>query len=241
MRLRLVAYTRVSTKSQADRGLGLVVQRDQVRKWVKAEGHEIVAWTEDRGLSGSNGIEHRVGLLEAVQAIQDGAADGLVVARLDRLARALHVQEGTLLKVWDNDGRVFAVDQGEVLRDDPDDPLRTFVRQILGAVGQLDRAMISARLRAGQRAKKAQGGYYAGSPPFGWRAESGALVPDPDEQTTLKLMRRRRKSGHTFQAIADELNESDVSSKNGGVWSRQSVHRTLETATRTERPARRKS
>src|SRR5207244_13557650 len=90
-RLRLVAYTRVSTDRQAERGFGLEVQREQIRRWAKSAGHRVVAWYEDAGVSGSNGVETRVALADALAAL-DGA-DGVVVARLDRLARQLTVQE----------------------------------------------------------------------------------------------------------------------------------------------------
>jgi DNA invertase Pin-like site-specific DNA recombinase len=64
--------------------------------------------------SGSNGIDSRTGRLDALAAIGDGAASGLVVCRLDRLARSLTVQEGTRSKLWAMGAEVFSVDLGEV-------------------------------------------------------------------------------------------------------------------------------
>lgn len=49
-----------------------------------------------------------------------------VVSSLDRLARSLTLQEASLQQVWGSGGSVFAVDTGEVMADDPDDPVRTF-------------------------------------------------------------------------------------------------------------------
>jgi DNA invertase Pin-like site-specific DNA recombinase len=63
-------------------------------------------------------------LHDALAAVRHGAADGIVVYRLDRLARKLTVQEATLAKLWDMGGTAFAVDVGEVPRDDPDDPMK---------------------------------------------------------------------------------------------------------------------
>ncbi len=62
------------------------------------------------------------------------------------------------------------------LRDDPDDPTRKLVRRLLGALGEWEREMITLRMRAGRRRKAERGGYAYGSPPYGYRAEDGALV-----------------------------------------------------------------
>src|SRR5207244_11738718 len=94
-------------------------------------------------------------------------------SQADRLARTLSVQEAALASVWAQGGRVF-LPEGEVLRDDPDDPMRTAMRQMMGVFSQLERGMITARLRAGRAAKAASGGYAYGSPPFGWRADKTA-------------------------------------------------------------------
>ena len=111
--MKLVAYVRVSTDRQAEEGYGLDVQRDAIAGWAKREHHTVVAWCADEGVSGSNGIESRVGLLDVLDAIKTGRAQGVVVYRLDRLARSLTIQEGTLAKVWSLGGTVCAVDLGE--------------------------------------------------------------------------------------------------------------------------------
>lgn len=95
----------------------------------------------------------REGLSCAIDAVERGEADGIVLARLDRLARALTIQEAILAHVWRSGGRVFCGDGGEVLPDDADDPMRTAMREMAGVFAQLDRAMITKRLRDGRRVK----------------------------------------------------------------------------------------
>jgi DNA invertase Pin-like site-specific DNA recombinase len=87
--------------------------------------------------------------------VRTGEADGIVVSSLDRLARSLTVQEATLAKVWAHGGTVLTTDQGEVPRDDPDDPMRTAVRQIVGVMAELDRKLVVKRLRQGRATKVA--------------------------------------------------------------------------------------
>src|SRR5256885_1807368 len=123
--MRVAGYLRVSTDRQAERGLGLAVQGRAVRRWASDGGHKLVRLHRDEGVSGSSGVEYRHGLGNALAAIVEGKADALVVYRLDRLARALTVQEGILAQVWQAGAEVWTVDTGKVQRDDPDDPMRT--------------------------------------------------------------------------------------------------------------------
>ena len=80
----------------------------------------------EEGRSGALDLEDRAALTAAIDMIATGKADGLVCYSLARLAREITVQEAILAKVWEEaGGRVFTTDQGEVQRDDPDDPMRT--------------------------------------------------------------------------------------------------------------------
>jgi DNA invertase Pin-like site-specific DNA recombinase len=175
----------------------------------------------------SGTTDERDGLTEALAAVRYNGADGLVTYSLDRLARSLTVQEAALQQVWQADGRVFTVDSGEVLADDPDDPVRTFVRQVLGAVSQLEVGMIARRLRNGRRHKAEQGGYAYGAPPFGYRAEGGELVKDPAEIAVVKRITALRDGGRSLREIAATLTEEGLKPKRGERWHPQTVARVL--------------
>lgn len=217
---RVVAYLRVSTDRQAEHGLGLEVQEAAIRKWAKAEGHRIVSWHRDEGVSGSNGLETRIALPDALAALQDRTAVGLVVYRLDRLARDLVLQEQLLAEIWRMGAEVFTTSAAEAgyLGDDPDDPSRKLVRQILGAVNEYERAMIKLRLRSG-RARKRECGYAGdGPPPLGWRAEGRQLVADPDEQAVLERIRTLRAEGRSLREIAATLTSEGFKPKRSETW-----------------------
>ena len=68
--MNVIAYLRVSTDQQAERGLGLDVQRTAIRAWAKTHGRRVVLWTADEGVSGSNGLDSRVGLADALDALK---------------------------------------------------------------------------------------------------------------------------------------------------------------------------
>jgi DNA invertase Pin-like site-specific DNA recombinase len=222
-----IAYERVSTDRQAEEGFGLDVQDDQIRRWCDGHGHRLVAVHRDEGISGTKDTADRPGLAKALTSLE-GSAELLVVARLDRLARALTVQEAVLAQAWKRGGRVVAVDAGEIMPDDPDDPMRTAMRQMMGVFAQLDRAMVVARMRAGRRAKEAKGGYAGrGSPRFGQRSESGELVADSLEQATIARMVELSGRGCSLREIARQLEADGFRPKRGGVWHPTVIRRTL--------------
>jgi DNA invertase Pin-like site-specific DNA recombinase len=163
--VKLVAYLRVSTDRQAEEGLGLEVQEQAIRALARTERHRVVLWARDEGVSGSNGLETREGLADALEALKSRQAGGLVVYRLDRLARDLVLQEKLLADVRRMGGEVFSTSSAEAsyLTDDPDDPSRKLIRQVLGAVNEYERAMIALRLRSGRRKKHDNGGGLRGS------------------------------------------------------------------------------
>jgi len=205
--MRIVGYIRVSTNRQAERGLGLDVQARAVRAWAKANGHSLTGIHRDEGVSGSNGLADRIGLVDALEEIRDGKAAGLVVPRLDRLARDLIVQEQILSEVKRLKGEVFSCSPAEAgyLTDDPDDPSRKLIRQVLGAVSEYERSMVALRLRSGRRRKADRGGYAYGSPHYGTRAENKALVADESEQVTLDRIRELHSEGASLRTIAETL------------------------------------
>jgi DNA invertase Pin-like site-specific DNA recombinase len=188
-KLRLVGYVR---QSVANGGDSLEAQADAIRAWAKAEGHRIVASFEDDGISGTLDETERPGLSLALAMLEDGEADGIIVHRLDRLARRLHVSEAIFAKVWRWGGHVFAVDGGEVIEADSSDPMRVFVRQVLGATAELERNMVVARVQRGRQRAAEQGRYLGGSIPYGYRLadDRKTLVEIPEEQALVKRIRK---------------------------------------------------
>lgn len=227
--MKVIAYIRVSTERQVKEGFGLEAQRDQIRRWAKEQGHRVVQWCADEGVSGANGIDTRVGLYEALAAIKARNAEALVVTSLDRLARQMTQQEGVLAQVWMSGGKVISLDDGgEVLEDDPDDPMRTAVRQMRGVFAQLERGLIRQRMAKGKKAKAAEGGYVGGAPPFGFRSDGrGNLLADDAAQESLHLIANLRASGASLREIIAALNSADLRPPRGGTWHPTSVARIL--------------
>jgi len=229
MGMKLAAYLRVSTDRQAEHGLGLPVQRAAIRAWAAGSGHRIASWHADEGISGSNGLDTREALAGALADVRQGRAAGIVVYRLDRLARDLIVQETLIAEIRRMGGDIFTTSAAEAgyLADDPDDPSRKLIRQILGAVNEYEKSMIVLRMKSGRAMKASRGGYAFGSPAFGTRAEGRQLVTDEREAAVTERIRALRGAGKSLREIAADLNSAGLPPKRGGAWHPGTVGRVL--------------
>lgn len=224
--MQLVAYCRTSTANGAGSD-SLQAQEDACRAWAEANGHEVVVAYRDDALSGALGIEDRPGLAASLVALDDGEAEGLVVHRPDRLARELHVQEVALARAWNAGAgvRVFEAAEGaEIMRDDPSDPQRRFLRQVMGAAAELERGLIKARLQGGRRRKAQQGGYTVASAftrATGTTSWTAQYLPVDHEQEAISRIVGYRSAtpGPLFWAfIAERLNGLEIPPPSGATW-----------------------
>lgn len=208
-----VAYLRVSTGKQE---LGVLAQRAAIEEWARASGTTIVSWCIDEGVSGAAQMEERPGLLEAFARIHEHKAGLLLIARRDRLSRDV-THAGLIEKVLRSSGAQSHSVDGAGNGDSPTDE---FTRQILNAVGQLERRIIAARTKAALAAKKARGERLGRTP-------LSELVPSE----TLELIKNLYASGNfSHERLADELNLRGIPTATGrGKWRKNTVQKALQT------------
>jgi DNA invertase Pin-like site-specific DNA recombinase len=213
-------YARVSTETQLD-GLGMEIQRDAIADLATAEGLTLAEVFVDEGICGAEGLDTRRGLAAALDWLTEHPGATLIIPRLDRLARDLMVQEQVLADAWKCGATVLSCSETErtyCRPDSPDDPARTLIRQVLGAVAAYERQMIRLRLVKGRRRRIAEQGYAGGPDPYGWRCD--------DERAVLAHVQARRARGASWQQIADELNAGGHHKRNGRAWTPQSLQKT---------------
>ncbi len=222
--MKLVGYLRVSSAGQVD-AWGLDRQEVAITTWARMHGHKIVTWHRDEGVSGTVEAVDRPGLAAAIDQL--GAVDGIVIADLDRLARKLTVQEAALAVIWRAGGRVFTSTGGEVLQEDPEDPARTLVRQVMGAVIEYERHQIVKRMRDGRRAKALAGKHATGQYAYGYRGQGSGrerdAAPNPGEQEAVALIVALRGDGWSYRRIAGRLDELGHRPRRAEQWSPMAV------------------
>jgi DNA invertase Pin-like site-specific DNA recombinase len=193
----VVGYTRVSTREQAESGAGLDAQAAAIRADVAQRRWNLVRICTDAGVSGTS-MKGRLGLAEALAAIERGDADTLMVAKLDRLSRSL-VDFAALMASARRDGwNLVALDLGIDLST----PSGEFLASMMASAARWEARIISARTIDALAARRASG-VILGRP---------AVLP----ASLGSRVRAERSAGLTFQAIADVLNAEAVPTAHGG-------------------------
>lgn len=200
---RAVAYVRVSNHEHGG-GYGVGTQRERVTDYAHREGIWLVAVYEDRGVSGSSPLAARPGLSQALDVVRASAADVLLVARRDRIARDSLV--GSLIeREFERAGGRVVYAEGGMEDGSREEQL---LRRILESAAEYERASLVARLTAARAAKKARGGYAGGRPPFGYRAHRKALVPDEGQAAVVRwIFDRVARDGWSTRSIARKLDQ----------------------------------
>ena len=205
--VRAITYHRVSTDEQAASGLGLDAQQARTLAAVDARGWSLVATYADNGRSGKD--MRRPELAAALEALDAGRADVLIVAKLDRLSRSVldfaRITERARARGWS----VVALD----VDVDTSTPTGGLVANITSSVAQWEREIIAARTSEALQAKKARG------------ARLGRPVTLPD--AVRYRIADERDAGRTLQAIADDLNAEQVPTARGGRWYPSTIAKVL--------------
>ncbi len=204
-----VGYVRVSTVDQGDSGLGLDAQRTAIETECQRRGWTLHKLAQD--VASAKTTNRRPALTEALDALDRGHADALVVAKVDRLARSLIDLAGILDRSRRHGWKLVVIDLGL----DPSTATGELTAHILGAVAQHERRLISDRTSAALRAKRAQG-YRLGRP---------VQLPDMIRQRIVN----ERAAGVTLTAIADRLTADGVpTAQRGARWYASSVRAVLQ-------------
>ena len=216
-------YLRVSTGAQVD-AYGLEAQESAILEYAAREGLEVVVAYSDEGVSGSD--RTRPAMLDMVADAKAGDFEVVLVAKLDRLGRDLMNQ--LVIEHSLQTAGVSLVSVAEPFGSS--DPQSVLMRQILGAFAEFERAMITARMVGGRRAKVRGGGWGAGVAPYGYvnTADKG-VAPGPDQEAVLTAF-RMRGAGSTMQQIADALTEAGYRTRAGHTFRRMQIKRILDHA-----------
>jgi DNA invertase Pin-like site-specific DNA recombinase len=194
--VRAVGYIRVSTSEQGDSGAGLEAQRRAIAIEIERRGWELVQIFEDQA-SGKS-MNGREGLARAIDAVEDGKGEALVVAKLDRLSRSLMDFAGLMERSRKKRWALVALDLGV----DTSTPSGEMLASVLAVFAQFERRMIGLRTAEGLAVKRSQG----------VRLGRPTSLSDKVRREILRLGRK----GLSYSAIARELNEKGVPTAQGG-------------------------
>src|SRR5713226_7631912 len=223
-RTRTVAYCRVSTEKQADKGVSLDAQHAKVEAYAQLYELELMEVVIDAGASAKT--LDRPGLRRALEMLKVRQAEALLVVKLDRLTRSV-VHLGHLVEHYFADGKWALLSVGEQI--DTRSAAGRLVLNVLASVSQWEREPIGERTAAAMQFKAAQGEYTGGEIPYGYRltGDGGRLEPEPSEQHVLVAAKQLRGAGFSLRCVARELNAQGFRSRTGKPFAHVQVARML--------------
>jgi site-specific DNA recombinase len=195
-KLKLDAYLRVS-RIGGRRGEGYIspeVQRDAIERRARELGAEVGEIHDDQDYSGGN--MQRPAFEAALERLRSGAADGLIVKRVDRFARSVADGAAVIREIGELGRTFIACDEG--LEHGPDDDPMTIHIHLTMAQAQLDN--IKRGWKATQK-RAIKRGAPPGTTPIGYMRiakgedNAGKLVPHPVFGPAITELFKRAATG----------------------------------------------
>lgn len=218
---RVVAYIRVSTNQQAERGVSLEAQERKVQQYADLYDLDLVDVVVDAGHSAKS--LNRPGLGLALSMLDHKQADALLIVKLDRLTRSVRDLSWLLDNYFGRrDGPALMVVAEQV---DTRTAAGRLVLNVLMSVAQWEREAIGERTRTALQLKADRNEYCGGDPPYGWSVapDGKTLIADQYEQGAIRLARSLRDQGYSLRGIGRELVQHQYASRRGGKWSAGSI------------------
>lgn len=225
MGVKVYSYIRVSGRGQVG-GEGPDRQRESISAFCQNKAQLIGEFFE-AGVSGTVEGMDRPKFSEMIEAIECRRLNGeeiagIVVERLDRLARDLMIQEMLLSECRKRAISVYSADNDwSDISSDAGDPTRKLIRQVMGALAEWEKSQTVLKLRKARQAVKRKTGRCEGRKPYG---------VTPEEQAILKVLQIFVRPEHTIQEVADILNQEGLRTRFGTEWNRKSAFRIMKVA-----------
>lgn len=198
--LRFFGYTRCSTDEQAESGNGLEAQKQAIINEIASRPNAKLVWIgQDAGFSGSK-ADNRPSLQDILKRLRAKEADGLIVAKLDRLSRSVS-DFATITELARKQHWSLLVLDAKV---DTTSPVGEMMVNILATFAQFERRLISQRTKDGLARVRARGVKLGSSP-----------IVSPESIAELTSLHH---SGLSYRQIAKSLNDRSIPSPRGSIW-----------------------
>lgn len=210
---KAAGYIRVSTEEQSQHGYSLEAQIEAVKKYCELQKWELVRIYRDDGYSGSS--MERPGLQQLLEDVPLGQFNVVVVWKLDRLSRNLKETLYLLDDVLEKNGICFTSIQEQF---DTTTPIGKAVMQIIAVFAQLERDMITERMKFGKYQKARQGQFPGGHIFYGYKKDpsTGEFEISEEEARIVRLIYHWYVYGDEsgkplgMEAIADKLTKMRI-------------------------------
>ena len=210
--VRCAIYTRKSTDEGLEQEFNsLHAQREACAAYILSQRHE--GWRElpepydNGGFSG--GTMDRPGLKQLLADVTAGKVDVIVLYKVDRLTRSL-ADFARIVEVLDGAGASFvSVTQSF----NTTTSMGRLTLNVLLSFAQFEREVTGERIRDKFAASRRKGMWMGGVVPLGYRVVERKLLVDEAEAATVRRIFARYADLGSTAALAAELHEQGVTSK----------------------------
>jgi DNA invertase Pin-like site-specific DNA recombinase len=219
---RAVCYVRISQDRKNE--TSTTTQEERVRAHCQAQGWKVVDVIVEPGRSAyKTSRKSRPQFRRVMELIRSGAADVLVVWKLDRAARDLRDLLELVDELKEHGARFASVTE----HIDTSTPSGRMLMQVLGSLAEMESATKSERLQAWQEHRGTSGAVPTGPRPFGYRREHNKLLIVEDEADILRSAADRVLAGDALRGIAKDLAGRGVAGTNGAPIDRTKLRQML--------------
>lgn len=219
---KIYAYLRVSTNKQFKGGSGLSAQMDSCLNWAKQKNIEISNVFIEKGISGAMPFDKRPVLIEVLKTIKK--EDTILIAKRDRLGRDPIVIAVIEEIIRGKNANIISV-AGE--GTESNDPTSVFMRRIIDAFSEFERATNQKRTKMAMEAKKSRG-ERVGHIPFGYKLlNKNLIIESEEEQEVMRYILTLKEQNKSIRNIAKEMNNRKLLNRGGKKWNNSSIHRLL--------------
>jgi DNA invertase Pin-like site-specific DNA recombinase len=169
---------------------------------------------QDKGISGSKGLEAREGLRNAIDSLKRG--DELVVAYRDRISRDF-LMMAVLEDSIERKGIKILSATEESLNSDSIEA--TAMKQMISVMSAMERKIIARRIKNVLAHKKSNNERISRFPEYGYDFagdDSKLVVENEEEQKVLALIKELKGEGKKITHICRELDARKIPTKRGG-------------------------
>jgi DNA invertase Pin-like site-specific DNA recombinase len=210
---RAVGVVRVSRVGGRE-GESFVSPSEQAHRIEEACNRErlrLVEMMRELDVSGGAPLERRPGLRRAVELVEAGQADVIVVAYMDRLVRSLRLQLDIVERIERAGGEILTLDHGALTNGNA---VQRLSAGMLGLVNEYQRAATAERTQEAKERAVARGvppfphvppGYRRGGP-----KGDGPLELDEGAAPAMREAFRRRAEGASITEVRAYLTENGI-------------------------------
>lgn len=237
-----VIYIRIS--KDRDNQTSTATQLRECLAYCEKHNLNVIEVCEDKGKSAFDQTVKRPGFIKAMQHIEGGTAQTLVVWKLDRLIRSAKEFKRIWLRIDDANGELVSATETYVNTSDP--LIREILLAVMSIMAELESRTKSERIQPWHDERRKQGIIPNGPVPFGYRKVMRNVVDQESGQTFkrahyvpvanhAKMIQAAAmdivENGTSIRAIARKWNESGITSSQGKHWSHHGVKAVLTNPT----------